>query len=310
MSRLAVLRRFVPRPGFPWSAPEVPKGLQRPAAPRRTGTHYDSAWARRPLARHARLLLLEGPIRLGVRALADPERAGLDRLEGLEGVEGALIFAANHHSHIDAPLLLTSIPEPWRHRIVVAAAADYFFTNRVTSAASALALNAIPIERTRVTRRSADQAAELLSAGWSMLIFPEGGRSPDGWGQPFRAGAAYLAIRSGVPVVPVHLLGTGRVLPKGSKLVRPARTTITFGSPQWPTKGEDTRRFGSRLEREVAALADEASTDWYSARRRSHAGGNPSLAGPEVGAWRRLWALGERRRIGGPRRRQAWPDLD
>ena len=54
-------------------------------------------------------------------------------------------------------------------------------------------MGAIPIERTKVTRRSAHQAAALLDDGWSMLIFPEGGRSPDGWGQPFRGGAASLA---------------------------------------------------------------------------------------------------------------------
>ena len=58
-----------------------------------------------------------------------------------------------------------------------------------------LVIGAIPIERSKVTRRSADQAAELIDDGWSMLIFPEGGRSPDGWGQPFRGGAAYLSSR-------------------------------------------------------------------------------------------------------------------
>ena len=55
-----------------------------------------------------------------------------------------------------------------------------------------------------------------------MLIFPEGGRSPDGWGQPFRGGAAYLSNRCDVPVVPVHLEGTGRILRKGAKRPTPA----------------------------------------------------------------------------------------
>ena len=73
--------------------------------------------------------------------------------------------------------------------------------NRITATLSALVIGAIPIERTKVTRRSADQAAELIDDGWSILIFPEGGRSPDGWGQPFRGGAAYLALRCGVPVM-------------------------------------------------------------------------------------------------------------
>ena len=103
------------------------------------------------------------------------------------------------------------------------------------------------------------------------MIFPEGGRSPDGWGQPFRGGAAYLALRCTVPVVPVHIEGTGRILRKGKR--RPARspTRLTFGDPLWPGEGEDSRRFAVRIERAVAALADEVGTDWYSARLRAHA---------------------------------------
>ncbi|MGI8759558.1 MAG: lysophospholipid acyltransferase family protein [Acidimicrobiales bacterium] len=284
----------------------MPRGFERPAVERRTGTDYDSAWSRRPLARQARLILLEGPIRLGVRALADPERTGRDRLEGLEG---AVIFAANHHSHLDAPLLLTSIPEPWRHRIVVAAAADYFFTNRVTSAASALAIGAIPMERSRVERRSAERAAALIDQGWSLLIFPEGGRSADGWGRGHRGGAAYLALRCSVPVVPVHLEGTGRIFGKGDKRPRPGTSTVTFGAPLRPGAGDNASRFAGRIEQAVAALADEAATDWWSARRRAAKGESPSLTGPGMTSWRRAWALGDRhgRRTSSARPTPSWP---
>ncbi|MBW3610326.1 MAG: 1-acyl-sn-glycerol-3-phosphate acyltransferase [Actinobacteria bacterium] len=302
MSRLPSLpslpgARFrVPRPGFPWSAPLVPRGYERPPAAPHTGADYDTAWARRPLARHVRLLVLEGPIRLGVRALTAPERTGLDRLDGLEG---AAIFAANHHSHLDTPLLLTSLPEPWRHRVLVAAAADYFFTNRLTSAASALAIGAIPIERTRIERRSADRAAGLIDDGWSLLIFPEGGRSADGWGRGHRGGAAYLALRTAVPVVPIHVEGTGAIFGKGDKRPTPGTSRVTFGAPLHPRDGESATRFAGRIETAVAALADEATTDWWSARQRAARGTSPSLSGPEGSSWRRTWALGERRR---PRR--------
>ncbi len=91
-----------------------------------------------------------------------------------------------------------------------------------------------------------------------MLIFPEGGRSPDGWGQPFRGGAAYLASRCSVPVVPVHVDGTGPILRKGSTVPKPAATRITFGHPMHPEPGEDSRRLGARIEESVATLADEA----------------------------------------------------
>ena len=104
---------------------------RRPSA--RTGVDYDTDWARRhagPLA--PRLLVVDGAdARRSCSALASPDAStALDRLDGARRRRS--IFAANHHSHLDTPLLLTSLPERWRHRTVVAAAADYFFANRVT----------------------------------------------------------------------------------------------------------------------------------------------------------------------------------
>ncbi|MCC5952008.1 MAG: 1-acyl-sn-glycerol-3-phosphate acyltransferase [Acidimicrobiia bacterium] len=284
--------------------PTMPGGIEPPPSRRSVGIDYDTDWARTYPARLARVVLLEGMVRPGVTALARPTVRGLDRLDDLDG---PAIFAANHHSHLDTPLLGTTIPDPWRHRLVIGAAADYFFGNRLTAPLSALVVGAIPIERQKVSRRSADEAAALIDDGWSFLIFPEGGRSPDGWGQPFRGGAAYLSLRCEVPVVPIHIEGTGRILRKGRSLPKPSPTTITFGTPLHPRTDEDSRRFASRLEREVAALADESRTDWYEARRRAHAGATPPLQGPEVGAWRRTWDLGDR----SPRRkrRARWPEL-
>ncbi|MEJ7584984.1 MAG: lysophospholipid acyltransferase family protein [Acidimicrobiales bacterium] len=287
---------------FPFRAPTVPGGVEVPAEPDKVGAAYDTDWARRFPARWARAVLLEAAVRPLTRVIADPDRRGYDRLADLGG---PVIFAANHHSHVDAGLLLSSLPEPWRYRVFTGAAADYFFTNRVTSAVSALALGAIPIERSEITRRSANQAAELIDGGWSMVIFPEGGRSPDGWGQKFRGGAAYLAIRCRVPVVPVHIEGTGRILAKGTKRIRPGRARVTFGAPLRATAEESSRRFAARLEAAVAALADEVAGDWYSARKRAHAGASPGLTGPDLGAWRRTWALGDRRAR--PSRRTGWP---
>jgi 1-acyl-sn-glycerol-3-phosphate acyltransferase len=298
---LSPLRRFRALQ-FPYRSPTVPLGVQPAENEPTTGAHYDTAWARRLPARMTRAAIVDGPMRLAVAGLAAPDRRGLDRLDGLrraagpDSTPGPAIFAANHHSHLDTPLLLTSIPEPWRHRLVVGAAADYFFTSRVTSVLSSLVIGAIPIERATVSRRSADQAADLVADGWSLLIFPEGGRSPDGWGQPFRGGAAYLAQRTGRPVVPIHLEGTGRILGKGRSLPRPSTTSVTFGRPMTPRDDENTARFAARLEAEVAALADESATDWYQARRRAHAGESPDLTGPGTGEWRRSWALGDRSR--------------
>lgn len=290
------------RAQFPLRAPTTPGGVEPVERPGRTGADYDTDWARRYPARMARVALIEGVMRPTAAVLASPDRRGGERLRD---IVGSAIFAANHHSHLDTPLMLTSIPEPWRHKLIVGAGADYFFANRLTGALSALAIGAIPIERKKVTRRSADQAAALIDEGWSMLIFPEGGRSPDGWGQPFRGGAAYLSLRCDVPVVPVHLRGTGRILRKGKKLPTPSSTIVTFGDPLSADPGEDSRRFAARIEDAVAALADETTTDWWQARKRAHQRANPSLSGPDVANWRRAWTMGDR---GLARRRDArWP---
>ncbi len=306
-------RRRLARTGFPWRAPNVPIGVEPPESTARLGARYDTAWARRWGARWTRAVLLEAVVRPTVAGLARPARRGTDRLTDLaeatrpDGGVQPVIFCANHHSHVDTPLVLSSLPEPWRYQVFVGAAADYFFRTRVTSAAAALVLNAIPIERATVTRRSADQAAALIEDGWSMLIFPEGGRSPDGWGQDFRGGAAYLARRCDVPVVPVHLAGTDRILAKGAKRLRPGPTAVTFGEPLRHEPGEDTRRLAARIEAAVAALADEHTTDWYQARVRAHADDSPPLSGPDAPSWRRAWALGDRTRRRSGRR--TWPDL-
>jgi 1-acyl-sn-glycerol-3-phosphate acyltransferase len=298
---------LVPRLPFPYGAPTAPDGIEPLRDKPKVGADFETEWARSYPARAARVLLVEGVVRPTMAALAAPIVLGRDRLTGYDG---PLIFAANHHSHVDTPLLLSVIPEPWRHHMVIGAAADYFFANRVTGTLSALVIGAVPIERTHVTRRSADEAAELLDDGWSYLIFPEGGRSPDGWGQAFQGGAAYLSQRTGVPVVPVYVGGTTRILRKGKSVPRLSITRIVFGDPMRAEPGESSRRFTGRIETMVGSLGDEGRTDWYTARQRLHAGDAPSLRGPAdgVGAWRRTWELGDRSPI---KRRQSrtWPDL-
>ncbi len=295
------------RASFPVARPPVPHSVQPAPSTPTTGQHYDTEWARHPVSRAARAALVETVVRPVIAGLARPTRTGLDRLDALDRLDGGpVIFAANHHSHVDTPLLVTSIPPRWRSDLVVGAAADYFFGTRLTAAASALVIGAIPIERAKIGRRSADLAASLLEEGWSLLIYPEGGRSKDGWGQPFRGGAAYLALRCDVPVVPVHVSGSGRILRKGKRLPRPSATTVNFGSPLVAGAGETSRAFAARIEQAVAALGDETATDWWQARRRAHAGETPSLTGPTAASWRRSWAQGRRAAAS---RRPRWPDL-
>jgi 1-acyl-sn-glycerol-3-phosphate acyltransferase len=286
-----------------------------PPDPSKLGANFETDWARRAPAKAVRKVLTRGPLRAMVTGLARPEIAGADRLEDLRVLDDppALIFAPTHHSHLDTPLSIVAIPEPWRSKLVVAAAADYFFDTRWKGTMAALALNAIPIDREVTGRKTSDQLRRLIEDGWSLVIYPEGGRSPDGWGQEFKGGAAYLSSRTGAPVVPMFIDGTGAIFGKGMNRPKPGKTKVVFGAPLRPIEGESTRRFNARIEAEVTMLGDEALTDYWNARRRRASGRNPKLTGPDYNGWRRQWALAEHRKLGkaGMRRRQKrrWPDL-
>lgn len=308
--------RPVAKVGFPYRAPTTPRGIEVQREAPKLGADYDTDWARKPLARATRSLIARGPLRAMVKLVADPEVLGVDRLADLIALGDdapPVIFAPNHHSHLDTPLMVTAVPEPWRSKLAVAAAADYFFDTRVKGAAAALALNALPIDREVTGRKSSDMIRRLVDDGWSLVIYPEGGRSPDGWGQEFKGGAAYLSDRTGAPVIPVFIDGTGAIFGKGMKRPKPGATRVLFGAPLRPAEGESTRRFNARIEAAVAALGDEALTDFWTARQRAASGTTPKLTGPAYSGWRRQWQLSEQRTLGaaGLRRRQRrrWPDL-
>jgi len=289
--------------GFPYTAAATPRGVEPVAQASKLGDFYDTEWARSPLAQATRTAVLETVGRAVTLAACRPQVRNADRIDALSG---PAIFVANHQSHLDTALLLTTIPKPWRQQLVVAAAADYFFDSRRSAALAAWAYGAVPMERNKVSRRSADRAAGLLADGWSLLIFPEGGRSMDGWGLPHKGGAAYLSVKCSIPIIPIHLEGTGRVLRKGSKTLNPQTVVVNIGAPLLPEDGQDARSFAVSIEQAVAELADETNSDWWSARKRARSGETPSLAGPDHDSWRRDWTSPEHKpRATEPR---SWPN--
>src|SRR5258708_3147191 len=116
------------------------------------------------------------------------------------------------------------------NRVGVGAAADYFFDVRWRAITTALLFNAFPVERYR-SRRLRSLAAELVDDGWSLLLYPEGTRSEDGWMNPFRVGAAHLCVAKALPVVPIAISGSyaampprpRRPLPRHPRLPPPSR---------------------------------------------------------------------------------------
>ncbi len=111
----------------------------------------------------------------------------------------------------------------------------------------------------RQALKSLYAAADKIAAGASVVIFPEGTRSPDGKLQKFKSGGMVLAIKSGVPIVPVAICGTHGVMPKGKLLSRPGRVTINVGKPIDISgfKMAQKQELAERLHNEVAALARE-----------------------------------------------------
>jgi 1-acyl-sn-glycerol-3-phosphate acyltransferase len=204
-------------------------------------------------------------------------------------VRPPVVVASNHASHLDTAVVAEALPLQWRHRLAVGAAADYFFSGRVRGTLAALAIGAFPVERKRASAVSARLAIRLVEEGWNLILFPEGGRSPDGWLQELKPGAAFVAARTKRPLVPMWITGTEHLLPKGAKRLRRGHVDILIGDPLLPREGEHARDLNARLEVSLRRLATEAATDWWTALKTP--GGDPY--GPEAGRWRRVWERGD-----------------
>ncbi|WP_432483061.1 lysophospholipid acyltransferase family protein [Kineococcus esterisolvens] len=175
-------------------------------------------------------------------------------VEVLDGIGGPAVIVANHSSHLDTPVLLDALGPRRRRRVAVAAAADYFFDVWWRSAPSGLVIGTFPLDRRGGP--GANASSKLLADGWSLVIFPEGGRSYTGQMRPFKKGAAYLALEAGVPVVPVALRGTYEAMPPRQNWPskgRP-RISVTFGEPLYGRPGERAGDFTPRVEEAVAKL--------------------------------------------------------
>ena len=208
-----------------------------------------------PVALLLRAIYVEVVLR-ALRALLAP--ATVVDAEKVERLATPAVFAANHSSHADTMTVRLALPGARRRKMIVAAAADYWFSNRVLAAWTTVFMGAIPVERDRVNRRTLETCHELLGQGWSLLVYPEGGRSPAGTIQPFKPGAAWIARRAGVAVVPVRIVGTGDVMPKGRRLPRRAPVRVIFGDPMTVRDGEDARAFNERIEAAVRELDPSA----------------------------------------------------
>lgn len=271
--------------GWRWFRPP-PRPRHAPAPPQKTEGAFETAWARRRWANRVRAYFQEGLMLPAYRYVASPTVRGRDRLRHLKQ---PVVIAANHVSHLDTAAILEALPPAFRDRTLVGGAADYFFTTRLRGSIAALAIGAFPVERKRASAASARLSVKIVNEGWNVILFPEGGRSPDGWLQELKPGAAFIAAKTGRPLVPMWISGTEKILPKGAKKIRRGQVDVLIGDPLYPAEGEDARKLHARFEVALKRLGTEATTDWWRSLRSEDA----ELFGPGAARWRRIWARGE-----------------
>ncbi len=174
--------------------------------------------------------------------------------------------------------------------MAVGAAADYFFDARWRAAVTAVVFNAFPVER-RGSRKLRSLAPILLDRGWSLLLFPEGTRSEDGWMGSMRLGAAQLCVSRNIACVPIVLRGTYAAMPRGRNWPVPGRprVAVRYGTPLLPQEGEGARTFQQRMAASVAQLWAEEELGWYQSLRAAAEGTVALPTGPKGADWRRHW---------------------
>jgi 1-acyl-sn-glycerol-3-phosphate acyltransferase len=167
------------------------------------------------------------------------------KVEGLHNIDKGrpYIFAANHQSQFDIFALQGCVDFDFRWL-----AKKELFQIPLFGRAMLLA-GYISIDRShgREALKSLNEAAERIAAGTSVILFPEGTRSLDGKLHDFKSGGMVLAIKSGVPLVPVGISGTYEILPKGRLLAKPGHVIIRVGKPI------ETRQFVASQKHELAA---------------------------------------------------------
>ncbi|MDT0163982.1 lysophospholipid acyltransferase family protein [Actinotalea sp. AC32] len=140
----------------------------------------------------------------------------------------AMVVVANHSSHADTPALLAAFPTPYKPMVV--AAQDYWFTTRWRRAVVTVLIGAVPVRRVGGGGYESllDAAQQVLGSGSSLLVFPEGTRSTTGELGTFRSGALRIAKEFQVPLLPVAVVGTHALLPKGGRF-RPGPVEVRVG---------------------------------------------------------------------------------
>jgi 1-acyl-sn-glycerol-3-phosphate acyltransferase len=253
------------------------KSSKRTPALRSAAAAVDQKWARSWLAGVARESFMHFVLNPVMDYYARRRATGREKLTALKG---PVILVANHASHLDTPVILSALPRTLRKRTAVAAAADYFYRNRVVASVVSLIFNTVPIERKGGggMAKNGSDLDKLLDQGWNLLLYPEGTRSRAGTPSRVRRGAAVLAAAHNLAIVPIRVTGTaaamppGRMWPKrlhGKLLSSRHRIEVSFGEPIQPSA--DTAALIERVQTFFENGDGRPSTSPYRRSRKSGA---------------------------------------
>jgi long-chain acyl-CoA synthetase len=189
-------------------------------------------------------------------------------LEHLKDVDSPVIFAANHQSHFDTPVIYDALPPRWRYRVATAMAKQFFdahffperftrkqwFTNSLNYYLAAFFFNAFPLTQGGSgTRQTLRYMGDIVEDGFSILIYPEGRRTEEGEIGQFQPGVGMIASRLGVPVIPVRLRGLDKILERHSRWPTAGPAQVAFGTPISLT-GNDYAALARQVEDAVRSL--------------------------------------------------------
>lgn len=171
---------------------------------------------------------------------------------------GPFILAPVHRSNIDTPLACTVTARRMRYM-----GKDSLWKTRPIGWILS-ALGGFPVSRGTADREALRRCIQVLEAGEPLVLFPEGERKSGRDVQPLFDGAMYIALKAGVPVIPVGIGGSERAMPKGKKYLRPSRCVVIVGEPLIPPVSEGrasrsaVRDFTALLHGRLQSLFDEA----------------------------------------------------
>lgn len=171
--------------------------------------------------------------------------------EGLEQIDrdATYIFMCNHVSNLDPPILIPKLPR--RTSVLVK---KELFKIPILGRAMLMA-DLVPVDRSNreAAVNSMREAEHVMARGLNMTVFPEGTRSPDGRLLPFKKGPFYLAMDSAVSIVPITILGSELLMPKGSSTIHPGVVTLKFHQPISPAQFAEKEDLIAAVRREIAS---------------------------------------------------------